>query len=152
MEKTTSIILLQRMKPMGRKYLFTETEKWCSKCSSWLPLDFFGINRREASGRQAYCKTCNSTYMSTFRFEHKYGVSPENYQSMLDKQGGTCAICGKKPRRTGGRLAIDHDHKTGVIRGLLCNPCNSMLGRLDEDPSKFERAIQYLKADFSTQI
>lgn len=61
----------------------------------------------------------------------KYGISPDfteaHYQELATKQGGTCAMCGAPPKRK--RLAVDHDHCTGRVRGLLCGPCNTTIGR-----------------------
>jgi hypothetical protein len=73
----------------------------------------------------------------------KYGLSKHDYKEMLVRQGGKCAICGCVPN--GKRLSVDHDHKTGKVRKLLCNSCNLALGLLKDDVSLFEKAIEYLK-------
>ena len=71
----------------------------------------------------------------------KYGISPETYYEMLKNQGNECAICkGKSTRRA---MNIDHDHKTGKVRGLLCDRCNLRLGFI-EDENFSEKALQYL--------
>lgn len=73
-----------------------------------------------------------------------YGVTEAEYQRVLEHQGGRCAICRRKPA-PGKNLHVDHDHRTGVIRGLLCLTCNhDLLGRRDKDPGLFERAAAYL--------
>lgn len=59
--------------------------------------------------------------------KYRYGITPEEYYSLLKKQGNKCAICGKKSSKEGKRFAVDHNHKTGFIRGLLCNYCNTRL-------------------------
>lgn len=59
----------------------------------------------------------------------KWGMTTEDYKRMLDRQDGVCAICHKPPLNNA--LAIDHDHDTGKIRGLLCSRCNSALGWLE---------------------
>jgi len=74
---------------------------------------------------------------------HKFGVSADEYNDMLASQGGGCAICGLKCR-SGKRLAIDHDHKTGMVRGLLCMCCNTAIGHLNDDKALLQRAIDYL--------
>lgn len=72
--------------------------------------------------------------------KRRYGITPEDYESMLYRQGGCCAICGKeKP------LQIDHCHDTGTVRGLLCFDCNTGIGKLNDDPDLLERAAAYLK-------
>ena len=78
----------------------------------------------------------------------KYGITPEDYDSMLDAQHGCCAICvaevGSKSRK---RLYVDHDHSTGKIRGLLCQRCNFGIGFFFDDVSLFKKAIHYLEGE-----
>lgn len=73
----------------------------------------------------------------------RYGLEHGDYQRLYDFQGGHCAIC---QRATGKsrRLPVDHDHKTGAVRGLLCGPCNDMLGHSRDSVSFFYRAVCYL--------
>lgn len=74
-----------------------------------------------------------------------YGITEEQYQHVLKDQGGACAICLRKPA-PGKNLHVDHDHRTGVVRGLLCLTCNhDLLGRRDKDPALFDRAADYLR-------
>ncbi len=70
----------------------------------------------------------------------KYGISIDEYNAMATKQNNRCAICLKEPKV----LYVDHCHKTGVIRGLLCNKCNLGLGRFDDDAELVQRAFKYL--------
>lgn len=78
--------------------------------------------------------------------ERMYGITAEEYKILYEAQGGRCAIC---RRATGAtrRLAVDHDHKTGRVRGLLCKPCNRYgLGMFARDnPEIFDRAANYLR-------
>ena len=59
-----------------------------------------------------------------------YGISPERYKEMLEEQGNRCAICEKGNKRA---MAIDHNHKTGKVRRLLCDTCNLLLGIVEKD-------------------
>lgn len=62
----------------------------------------------------------------------KYGLTPEDYDAMLERQSGRCAICASPdPHSRWGRFHIDHDHETGRVRGLLCHPCNLHLGLVE---------------------
>lgn len=70
-----------------------------------------------------------------------YGLTLEQYQEMVLSQCGSCAICGDVPGRP---LFVDHDHKTGEVRALLCLACNSALGQLKDDPRRALRASEYL--------
>jgi hypothetical protein len=67
-----------------------------------------------------------------------------DYEAMLSAQGGCCAICRKSPIE-GQRLAVDHNHATGAVRGLLCTHCNTMLGYAKEDEARMLAGIEYLK-------
>jgi hypothetical protein len=77
-----------------------------------------------------------------------YGLTIENYKTMLDSQGHVCAICGKAADGMGAKLrnlCVDHCHITGKIRGLLCTKCNSGLGHFKDNIQYLENAIIYLK-------
>jgi hypothetical protein len=65
------------------------------------------------------------------------------YEAMLTSQGGVCAICGRPPSEK-RRLAVDHDHATGAVRGLLCVPCNQALGRFQDSPDVLAAAAMYV--------
>jgi ABC-type nitrate/sulfonate/bicarbonate transport system substrate-binding protein len=73
----------------------------------------------------------------------KYGMTPEQYDATLEEQGGVCAICKTAP--VARRLSVDHDHETLVVRGLLCSPCNSVLGFANDDIDRLKAAIAYLE-------
>lgn len=71
-----------------------------------------------------------------------------DYERMLAAQGGVCALC-RQPETVVqhgrvARLSVDHDHRTGRVRGLLCRACNTTLGRFNDDPELFRRALDYL--------
>jgi hypothetical protein len=71
-----------------------------------------------------------------------YGITEAEYDEMLKRQNGVCALCQQdKPRKN--RLSVDHDHNTGRVRGLLCVPCNRALGFF-ENIEWNQRAIEYL--------
>lgn len=85
-------------------------------------------------------------YSKRRHLERKYGITPEIWQEMYDGQGGVCALC-QIPGRTGkhGKLAVDHCHSTGRVRGLLCAPCNVAVGILGDSPERLERVLAYLR-------
>lgn len=70
----------------------------------------------------------------------RYGITQQDYDNILIKQKGTCAICSNITR-----LAVDHDHKTGKIRGILCFKHNTSLGHFNDSIEELEKAIKYLK-------
>lgn len=73
----------------------------------------------------------------------KYGMTMAEYDALLERQGGVCAICGRPPRDDIS-LHVDHEHETGAIRGLLCFRCNNAVGDFDDDPVVLQRAGDYL--------
>ena len=75
-----------------------------------------------------------------------YGFSEAEYNEMYLRQNGTCAICCKVPEVTGknSRLHVDHNHRTGKVRGLLCYGCNIAMGFIGEDPEKLMKILDYL--------
>ena len=75
-----------------------------------------------------------------------YKMTIEQYESLLLKQNDSCALCKKHKSELNKDLYVDHCHKTGKVRGLLCQKCNSGLGFLNDDPALCEAAITYLKS------
>lgn len=97
-------------------------------------------SRRCATHYRAYLKARKAKAHET-RIVKVYGLLPGEYDQLLTAQGGTCAIC---LRATGKarRLAVDHDHETGEVRGLLCKPCNRTI--LGHGGEVLQRAVAYL--------
>ena len=84
-----------------------------------------------------------------WKLEKQFGITVEQFDEMLRKQGGACAVCGRPPTEINGhrhkhRLHVDHDHATGRVRGLLCNSCNVAIGCLKDDIGVLYAAIDYL--------
>lgn len=79
-----------------------------------------------------------------YSLKRHYGMSMDEYKERLKAQEGACAIC-KKTCSSGFNLAVDHCHDTKVIRGLLCQNCNTGLGKFKDNIEYLEKAIQYLK-------
>jgi len=80
---------------------------------------------------------------------HNYGIGRGEWLAMVEAQGGVCKICGRAPKGKGRNtrcLHVDHDHVSGVIRGLLCIKCNVMLGKSEDSTATLQKAIDYLLA------
>jgi hypothetical protein len=82
-------------------------------------------------------------YIRDANLKALYGIRLVEYERILERQAGVCAICGRPPRGT-RPLDVDHDHRTGRVRGLLCGNCNRAVGLLDEDPELFDKAKAYI--------
>lgn len=80
----------------------------------------------------------------------RYGITGDQYRSMLERQGGVCKICGRTPEevsdKTAWRLAVDHCHQTGAVRGLLCRACNTAIGQLQESEEIIMKALEYVRS------
>jgi hypothetical protein len=115
-----------------------EGTRWCSGCQWFVPLFY---------ARGSRCRACASKAAHTSHLKRTYGITEDDYQRLLEHQGGVCAICGQVPRAK--RLAVDHDHVTGKVRGLLCANdefgCNVTLRRLLNDAGMAWRAVRYVE-------
>jgi Tfp pilus assembly major pilin PilA len=78
------------------------------------------------------------------RLKHLFGITLEDYEELLEAQQFSCAICGVSECSTGKNFAVDHNHETGEIRGLLCKKCNTGLGIFRDSPALIGNAYQYL--------
>ena len=79
------------------------------------------------------------------RVFRRYGLTRDDFWKLLEKQGGVCAICGtSEPGKGRTRMCVDHCHRTGKVRGLLCGSCNRSIGQLGDDPDILQRAADYL--------
>lgn len=132
----------------------------CKECNKEYLKLWYAVNREEwkehvkdRTGRLCKVEGFRRKYIDNVRkcrLKREYGLTPEDYERMLEDQNGVCAICLKTDVVTGRRLAVDHCHKTGVVRGLLCSQCNTAIGRFEDDTEVIERAIAYLnKHNFS---
>lgn len=117
--------------------------KTCTRCRDEKPLDtkHFPPHNRTKSGFDSWCRVCRATYRSGInRGKFRDVISDEDLKHLKDTTE-ECVICGSE-----GPLVVDHDHKTGAIRGMLCNHCNRGLGHFRDDPLLLEFAAQYLYA------
>ena len=75
-----------------------------------------------------------------------YGLTKEQFIDLAEKQGYSCLVCNTNSKTAPYRLAVDHDHTTGEIRGLLCSTCNWGIGVLGDDPDLISKAVDYLRS------
>ena len=128
-------------------------KKKCPKCGETKSLASFAPRGkyRDTSERYGYCKPCHAIYQREANRTvalRKYGITEAQYQKMLVKGGGACWLCGGIPKTR--RLAVDHDHKTGRIRGVLCFRCNRFRVSSDTaaDAPMHRRIADYLTSTF----
>jgi hypothetical protein len=70
----------------------------------------------------------------------KYGIGADDVDELIRQQGGLCAVCREREAKQ-----VDHDHRTGEIRGIVCLHCNAAMGAFHDDPDLIRRAIEYVK-------
>lgn len=129
----------------------------CPKCGESDP-EKFGKNRSNNNGLDTYCKTCSRNLQAEYKKKNpeKYvaanrrwnlklaGWTPEEFEACRKEQRNRCAIC-KQPPTKKNPLVPDHDHVTGLKRGLIHQSCNLMLGHAKDDPSRLLAGAQYLQ-------
>ena len=77
------------------------------------------------------------------RLLRNYGITPEEYDALDKAQGGGCAVCRRPPKKL--RHSVDHDHGSGLVRGILCWRCNDLIGKSRDSVELLFRAVEYLK-------
>lgn len=112
-------------------------DKLCRGCNTVRPRPDFRRNKYQLDGLTGRCKDC---LRDEWR-QKKYGLSRDEYLSMLTGQGFSCAVCGSRNSRS---LVIDHDHSNGEVRGILCDNCNRGIGLLGDSIENLKSAARYL--------
>lgn len=152
--KRTIPQLPPRDQSTGRTYTVKSVElpgfKRCTTCKELKSDSEFYSGGRHQRGVYAKCKICLRAYAKAnpgSDFMRRYGISAADYDAMLAGQGGVCAICGGVSYRNGlkVRLSVDHHHKSGKVRGLLCHSCNVAIGYAKEDPRVLMAIAKYLE-------
>lgn len=126
------------MKDRANKATFTTPAgvyRVCYECKTAKPLADFSRNSAKRCGYNYVCKPCKNKVCRQ--------ISPEELAALEAEHGNRCAICGAEPGAKG--LAVDHDHATGEVRGLLCLSCNLGLGNYRDSPELLELARSYLE-------
>lgn len=140
-----------------QKSIVTEEGRVCTSCREFKPWTEYRKHSRAKTGHQTQCKACIAAkykygrkYARNTSLKYKYGLALDEYRRMLESQGGVCAICGGYESASNGKeidsFAVDHNHKTGTVRGLLCRRCNTLLGFAQDDVEILEKAIDYLES------
>ena len=117
----------------------------CKTCSVYKPLTDYYLNELNTTRRDCTCKDCKKKQRRKTHLMSSYGITEEDYDKMFQDQNGCCAMCGRHQSEFNKRLAVDHNHKTGHIRGLLCTFCNSrVLKHFGDRKHIAEGLVKYL--------
>ena len=98
------------------------------------------------------CKSCISIISKYQRIKRQFNLESDEYELLKKEQGNSCAICGYVVKEGGRSLNIDHDHSSGLVRGLLCHICNRLLSFARDNPDVLEAASSYLRHPPVTRI
>lgn len=148
--------------------------KECCYCKELKPVGEFSKNMKAKDGLQSNCRECSKLRYAEWYYKkggkagrnfrrtpeqklreretktvREFGITLENYDEILARQGGGCGICGAKSNNNKNqkRLPIDHNHNTNEVRGILCHSCNLMLGLIKDNIETLEKAVLYLKEE-----
>ena len=140
--------------------------KRCPQCKNTKKLDEFYDSGLSNNGKASHCKICSKILEVKFRaskeerhekymnrreqvfaakLKRKFGITIEEYNLKLNNQDYKCAICEKTNIENGKNLAVDHCHKTGKVRDLLCANCNAAVGFVNENPIVAEKIAIYIR-------
>lgn len=114
-------------------------KRQCTACGQWIQLMDFYVHITKKTNRKNYdsrCNDCRKLEMVARRLK----ISVEEYRSRVIAANGVCAICGDAFKRA----SVDHCHKTGRVRGVLCGPCNNGLGHFKDSAVRLRAAADYL--------
>lgn len=141
--------------------------KSCKKCCLTKPFSDFRKKSKILDGHSNICKDCQKALDKEFHsrnrearvesmkasyekiklkshYKNTYGITLEDYNSMMVEQGCKCAICNVHQDEVNKRFSVDHNHSTGEVRGLLCHNCNTSLGHFKDNVDILESALKYL--------
>ena len=108
-------------------------------------LHIFRTDKKQPYGRRNECKPCYAKNIRNWTLQTKYGITQEDYLSMVEAQDNKCAICETIETDRYGVFHVDHNHTTGEVRALLCSSCNQALGLLKEDVKAIRKAADYIE-------
>lgn len=142
--------------------------KQCNHCGISKTFSKFGVDRQQKDNLNPTCKECKrgydkiasdrrtgTDYMKAARLFHRYKISIEIYNKIFLYQNGRCAICNRHQSVFKRKLAVDHHHNAGFVRGLLCAGCNANVGKIEcgtwrnTDHPLYEDLLGYIAAEGS---
>jgi len=120
----------------------------CSGCKQWKSPTEFNKNKGQKSGLNYLCKPCARDKVREYNLPTKYGITISTYAAMLLAQDGKCACCGTQfvvDGKKTDRACVDHNHKTGEVRSLLCGRCNLAAGNVQDSSEMAKKLVVYLE-------
>lgn len=127
-------------KPVREKADVPEGHKLCRVCGQIKPHDAWHRNSSASDGLSTRCKACRAVQGRQGHLKRRYGITESERDGLISSQGGVCCICLTAPA-----VHVDHCHKTGRVRGVLCFSCNAALGQFKDRPEAIRRAAAYVE-------
>jgi len=135
--------------------LYSDLYRTCMTCGEEKSILEFYFRDKKTGRRHSACKECDKARVRKRHeanpertrnndLKRNYGITLKEHQEMYDNQNGVCAICKKSGDGKWKKLCVDHDHKTGKVRQLLCRRCNMILGQAYDDSGLLADMITYL--------
>jgi hypothetical protein len=132
--------------------------KTCTKCGETKALTEFYKRKDRPSGVNSHCKVCQKKmmtarynkdpeYVADLQAARRYGITLKDVQDMREAAQGVCQCCGRTDTNKYKRLVIDHCHRTGKVRGLICQRCNSILGYCDDNILTLQNLVEYISSN-----
>ena len=156
----------ERRKPHLKRRKVVDGRVECLECRCWKCVEEFRVNKTNSTGVVPYCRPCETIRQRRWRDRHpqmvkdqqarvkatkskkkrlaRYGLSEDSYKLLFASQCGRCVICMTQDPGARG-WQIDHCHKTGKVRGILCVKCNAALGMASDNVDRLRSMIEYLK-------
>lgn len=145
-----------KMKYRINPKIYDGDKKRCGKCLIFKEKSEFCLSGRQLHELECYCRACKRNITKALCTENpgcrkiyswkrrNIKITLEDYKNLLTAQNNKCAICNTDQSKLKKELAVDHNHNTGKVRGLLCNRCNSALGLLGDSKDTVIKAHEYL--------
>ncbi|WP_337191919.1 endonuclease VII domain-containing protein [Streptomyces sp. HUCO-GS316] len=131
---------LARGKNVRPRVQTAEGRKFCRGCGEIKPHSEWHRNATASDGLSTSCKACRSSKSRAGHLKRNYGLTEAERDELIASQGGVCCICLSAPA-----AHVDHCHKTGRVRGVLCFSCNAALGQFKDRPDAIRRAAAYVE-------
>ena len=119
-------------------------KSWTKAKAKAYAKQYYKKNKKQLRAKAAAWVKANKEKHNGYRYKSTYGISLEEYKKLVEHQNGVCAICKIVKHKKNKPLHIDHDHKSGKVRALLCNGCNISLGGVKENLQTLKNMIRYL--------
>ena len=144
----------ENLKSYCKSYYHNNNEKQKKKAINYYELNKENYKKKNKEYREKNIESikaqqkkwndANKDKLKNNRYVKKYDITLEQYEELLYNQKNKCKICGTHENELNYKLVVDHCHDNGIVRGLLCSKCNSMLGFVKDNVEVLENAIKYL--------